>query len=165
MIFLGICGSLSVATSKTQQGTFETQAWAWGLSVMIGIYLAGGISGAHMNPIITVSLAVYRGFPWRMVGPYIAAQLLGGFCGGGLAYLVFHDSIHYTDPGLTSSITGKAFYTSRQPWVSPASGFFTEFVAAAILVCIVFALGDDQNSPPQAGTYPFSYSLEAVVVS
>lgn len=82
---------------------------------------------------------------------YMLAQFLAGFCAGGLAWFLFRDSIYHFDPALTPALTGKAFYTLPQTWVSPASAFFNEFVGAAILVCIVFALGDDQNSPPGAG--------------
>lgn len=150
-LFLGLCGNLSVAASGNQQGGFLTSAWAWGMAVMVGIYIGGGVSGAHLNPAISLCLSLFRGFPWRMCFVYMLAQFFAGFCAGGLAWLLFRDSILHFDPGLTPELTGKAFYTLPQTWVSPTSAFFNEFVGAAILVCIVFALGDDQNSPPGAG--------------
>ncbi|KAF2018951.1 aquaporin-like protein [Aaosphaeria arxii CBS 175.79] len=150
-IFLGICGNLSVTTSNNTQGGFQTQAWAWGMAVMVGIYLAGGISGAHLNPCISICLSLFRGFPWRMCFAYCLAQLFAGFCAGGLAWLLFRDSIYHFDPGLTQELTGKAIYTVPQTWVSTSTAFFNEFVSAALLICVVFALGDDQNSPPGAG--------------
>jgi aquaglyceroporin related protein len=85
-LFLGICVNLSVATSESATGSFETQAWGWGFAVMIGIYLAGGVSGAHLSPTISISLTIYRGFPWRMAVVYICAQMLAGLCAGALAY-------------------------------------------------------------------------------
>jgi aquaglyceroporin related protein len=85
-LFLGICVNLSVATSDSMTGSFETQAWGWGFAVMIGIYLAGGVSGAHLSPTISISLTVYRGFPWRMAVVYICMQMLAGLAAGALAY-------------------------------------------------------------------------------
>ena len=85
-LFLGICVNLSVATSQEKTGSFETQDWGWGFAVMIGIYLAGGVSGAHLSPTISISLTVYRGFPWRMAFVYICMQMLAGLAAGALAY-------------------------------------------------------------------------------
>lgn len=55
-------------------GGFTNITLAWGLSVALGIVVAGKVSGAHLNPAVTISVAVFRGFPWAKVGPYIAAQ-------------------------------------------------------------------------------------------
>jgi aquaglyceroporin related protein len=100
-LFLGICVNLSVATSQESTGSFETQAWGWGFAVMTGIYLAGGVSGAHLSPTISVSLMVYRGFPWRMAVVYIVVQMLAGLCAGALAFgYVLHSPLfsHFLYP-------------------------------------------------------------------
>lgn len=125
---------------------------------MAGIYLAGGVSGAHINPVISIVLAVYRGFPWHKVWVYAIAQFFGSITAGGLAYSIYHDAIHAIDPALTAN-TGKSFYTIPQRQISTATAFWSEFMSIATLTCIIFALGDDQNSPPGAGMNAFIIGL------
>ncbi len=57
----------------------DSIAWAWGLGVMFGIYVAGRVTGAHLNPAVTFAFAIFRGFSWRKVLPYTLAQTAGAF--------------------------------------------------------------------------------------
>ncbi|KAI4912395.1 uncharacterized protein J4E92_010025 [Alternaria infectoria] len=161
-LLIGLCVNLSVATSQEGTGSFETQAWGWGFAVMIGIYLGGGVSGSHLSPTISISLSVYRGFPWKMAIVYIFMQLLAGLCAGAVAYALYADAIHAVDPGLTLEMTGKALFP-QGPIYSTATGFFNDFVYMAIFVCVIFALGDDQNSPPGQGMTAFVVGLTGFV--
>src|SRR5438132_13508290 len=67
-------------------GGFTNITFAWGLGVTLAIYLTAKISGAHLNPAVTLTLAAFRGFPWSKVVPYSLAQILGGFCAAALTY-------------------------------------------------------------------------------
>src|SRR6185369_16246984 len=67
-------------------GGFTNITIGWGLAVMMGIYIAGKISGAHLNPAVSVALATFRGFPWAKVAPYSVAQIAGAFVGSALVY-------------------------------------------------------------------------------
>src|SRR5690349_19593949 len=60
-------------------GAHDSIAWAWGLGVTLGVYVAARISGAHLNPAVTVALACFKGFSWRKVLPYALAQTAGAF--------------------------------------------------------------------------------------
>ncbi|KAG2421320.1 hypothetical protein HFD88_005294 [Aspergillus terreus] len=148
---VGFCADLAVTLADA--GNPNTTAWAWGLATMMAIYISGGVSGAHLNPAVTVMLWFYRGFPNRKMPGYFVAQFGGAFFAALVAYGVYYHSIQYhrttslADTGIIDS-----FVTSqRAPWVTPATAFVNEFVGTAILAVAILALGDDQNAPPGAG--------------
>ncbi|KAF2104561.1 aquaporin-like protein [Rhizodiscina lignyota] len=128
---------------------------------MMAIYIAGGVSGAHCNPMISIVLSVFRGFPARKVIIYICAQILGAICAVWIAYGIYKDAIMNYDPGKTSTPTGTgtAFFTLPQPFATPATAFMTDFTSAAIMCGTVLAMGDDTNSPPGAGMHAFIIGL------
>ena len=158
-ITMGLCASQSTYTSHNQAGTYQSIAITWGTAYMMGIYVAGGISGGHLNPAITISMSVWRGFPFQKCLTYVVAQVLGGLMAGGLAYAIYHDQIvtaaatSKVPQGQSAALQG--LLTFPKDNVQPATAFFTEFLAAAILVGSIMALGDDANAPPGAGMQAF----------
>lgn len=131
---------------------------------MIGIYLAGGVSGAHLNPGISIALWIFRGFPGRRFCFYVIAQVLGGLTAAGIAYCIYRDSIIAFTPTASAGTSGLGFYTEPLSHVSSVTAFFTEFIADAILVCVIFAMGDDSNAPPGAGMHSFVIGLVIYVL-
>src|SRR5476649_703301 len=88
LVFFG-CGSVATAVlTGAQVGIFQV-AIIWGLGIATAIYLTGSLSGAHLNPAVTLSFAVWRGFPARRIVPYILCQFLGSILAAGVLYLVF----------------------------------------------------------------------------
>ena len=119
------CGSVAMAAIALPQsgrgtvGLGSAADWlvivaGWGLAVTFGVYVAGGISGAHLNPAVTLSQAVLRGFSWRKVLPYMGAQLAGAFVGGALVFLLYHDAISAFE-------ASKTIRSSAPPSWSPSS--------------------------------------------
>jgi aquaglyceroporin related protein len=147
---VGLSADLSVTLAGA--GNPNTTAWAWGFAAMMAIYISGGVSGAHLNPTITVMLWFYRGFPKRKMPAYFAAQYLGAFIAALSVYGLYYHSIqHYLSTNTPTDILNSFITSQRQTWIGPATAFFNEFLGTVCLTVTVLALGDDQNAPPGAG--------------
>jgi glycerol uptake facilitator protein len=142
-------------------------AFGWGMAVALGVYVAGGISGAHINPAVTLALAVFRDFPWRKVPGYMAAQVLGAFTAAALLYLNYKQAInayeaanHITRGEQSSIPTFSIFATFPAEFYSNAAGpFLDELIGTALLVGIVLALIDEFNPGPKANLAPLMIGL------
>src|SRR6187549_2197575 len=86
LIVFGIGVVAQVVLSKQTAGTFLSINVAWGLAVTMGCYVSAGVTGAHLNPAVTLALAVHRRFPWAKVLPYSLAQLAGAFLASAVVY-------------------------------------------------------------------------------
>ena len=89
----GVCAAVTLNKSKAQGAGWVVITLAWGFAVMMGVLVAGPISGAHLNPAVTLGLAIAGTFPWASVCGYIIAQMVGGFLGAVLVWLFYKD--HY----------------------------------------------------------------------
>jgi glycerol uptake facilitator protein len=144
-------------------GDFTTVNWAWGFGVVMGVYVAGGVSGAHINPAVTVSLALRRGFPWAKVGPYIVAQVLGAFVAALLIRWNFYEWFNQVDPGKTFATQG-VYSTSPGPGLSVLGGLRSEIIGTAMLVMVLLAIIDARNTAPAANLAPFIIGLLVVAI-
>lgn len=141
---------------------------AWGLGVTMGCYLAAGVTGAHLNPAVTLALAVHRRFPWSKVAPYAVAQVAGAFAASALVFAVYHNALGAFDSGVrhVSGELGTAgiWATYPQPFMTIASGFLSEAVGAALLMGVIFGITDSRNSPAPAGLAPVIVGLLVVAI-
>jgi len=133
-------------------GAYQTISWGWGLGVMLGIYVAGD-SGAYLNPAITFTNCLLRGLPWRRFPIYFVAQVTGAFAASGVVYANYYTAIDYFEGGLgkrtvppATKATAGIFCTYPQPFLTKTSQFFSEFIASAILMFVIFALKDESNT-------------------
>jgi glycerol uptake facilitator protein len=147
-------------------GAHDSIAWAWGLGVTLGIYTAAKISGAHINPAVTVALAVFKGFPWRKVGPYALAQTAGAFCAALLVRWNYTEVIAKFDPGHTIKSQG-IFSTLPGNGGAPVSDLGAlrdQIIGTAILLFLVFAIIDLRNSSPLSNLAPVVIGLLVVAI-
>lgn len=117
---------------------------------MLGIYVAGD-SGAYLNPAVTFSNCLYRRLPWRRFPVYLVAQMLGGFVAAGCIYANYVAAIDfYAGPGVRTvpparGSTAQIFATYPQAYATTTNQFFSEVIASALLMFVIFALKDDAN--------------------
>jgi glycerol uptake facilitator protein len=143
-------------------GGYTNITLGWGLAVTMGIYVAGKISGAHLNPAVTLALAVFRGFPWRKVLPYSVAQIAGAFVAAAIVYKNYLPAFRQVDPGLVK--TAGIFTTFPAfPEVLQA-GFFDQVIGTALLLLLIFAITDEFNIPPGANLAPLMIGLVVVAI-
>ena len=76
--------------SKQQNGDFFSINWGFGIAVMLGAYVSGGISGGHLNPAVTLALAISKKFEWKRLPVYFAGQYLGAFLAAAIVYAVYY---------------------------------------------------------------------------
>lgn len=159
------CGSVCAAVlTGAQVGVFQV-AIVWGLGIATAIYLTGALSGAHLNPAVTVSMAAWSDFPRRRVAPYVAAQLLGAFAAAAALYFIFSDALVVFEkanhlvrgqPGSEASamVFGEFFPSpgghpltdEARARMSPLAAFGAEVIGTAILLLVIFCSTDARNA-------------------
>lgn len=150
-------------------GTYISINIAWGLAVTMGCYVAAGVTGAHLNPAVTVALATHRRFPWNKVLPYSAAQVAGAFAASAVVFLVYHEALAAFDGGVRQVVgpqgTAGIWATYPQPFLSNVpGGFIDQVVGTALLVGVIFGITDSRNSPAPAGLAPVVVGLLVVLI-
>jgi glycerol uptake facilitator protein len=160
----GVVANVGLAPRLASQGyDWNTIVWGWGLSVMIAVYVAGGVSGAHINPAVTLALAVKRGFSWGKVLPYIVAQVAGAFVGALGVYLAYRDglvsagmpNVWCTGPG---SIFSGVFFGSSDAMTkvgdySLITAMITEILGTMLLMLGILGWGDSSKGGGWAGGF------------
>ena len=135
---------------------------AWGLAVMFGVFVSAKISGAHLNPAVTLALAVFRGFAWSKVVPYILAQIAGAFTGAALVFVNYREAFQQFDPTLEK--TAGVFATFPAFPAAPMAGLFDQVLGTALLLFLILAIGEEKNTPPPAYLAPILVGLIVVAI-
>jgi glycerol uptake facilitator protein len=163
LVFFG-CGSVCAATTTgAQVGVFQV-AIVWGLGIATAIYLCGALSGAHLNPAVTLSMAIWARFPWRRVVPYVCTQFIGAFAAAVVLYLIFGNALETFEtssgivrgqPGSEASAMvfgeffpnpgGHPLTMALRQRMSMASVFGAEVIGTAILLMVIFCITDERN--------------------
>lgn len=194
LVLLG-CGVVHTAVlTGAQQGVWQV-AVVWGSAVTLAIFVVGSVSGAHINPSMTIAFAVCGRFPWREVVPYILGQLAGAILAAAALYGLFHPLLadlevkkqvvrgqpgseisamcygeYFPNPGSLAGGTepySAAKHAELNRLVSEPSAFLAEVLGTALLAVIVFSLTNERNAgaPPARLAPPFIGLTIAALIS
>ncbi|MGH4030726.1 MIP/aquaporin family protein [Actinomycetota bacterium Odt1-20B] len=155
----GVSAAVTLKRSKAKDAGWLAITFGWGFAVLTGAYLAGGVSGAHLNPAVTVGLAIEGGTKWSDVPLYLASQLLGAMIGAVLVWITYYGQFqaHLTDPEIVNSKSAPDGMVDKaaEPEAGPVLGIFstgpeirnvaqnmaTEIIATVVLVLAILTQG------------------------
>ncbi|HCH02264.1 MAG TPA: aquaporin [Vibrio sp.] len=170
LIFFGVGCVAALVLTGASFGQWEISI-IWGLGVAIAIYCAGGVSGAHLNPAVTIALTLFHGFDKRKVLPYIGSQLLGAFSSAALVYALYsnlfseYELANNMVRGSQESLAlAGIFSTYPNPALTFGGAFAVEFVITAVLMFVILALGDDRNGAPNGAVTPLLIGLLIAII-
>jgi len=182
LVFFG-CGSVAAAVlTGAQVGVFQV-AIVWGIGIATAIYLTGSLSGAHLNPAITIAFATWTEFPWKAVPRYVVAQFLGAFVASLALYVVFHGALnaYETAHGIvrgaagseaTAMIFGEYFPNPGgkpltalvRATLSPMTAFSIEAFGTGILALVIFGCIDEKNKSRPRMLAPVTIGLTVTIL-
>jgi len=163
----GVVANVGLAPRLASVGyDWNTIVFGWCFAVIVAVFVSAGVSGAHLNPAVTLAVAAKRGFAWGKVVPYILAQMVGAFLGALAVFLIYNDglvaagmpNVWSTGPG---SVFGQAFWGGAGSGVAPSGSYsfvtcmIAEFFGTAVLLWGVLASGDSKNTGLMHNMGPF----------
>lgn len=183
LVFFGVGSVTTAVAAGAQQGLWQV-AIVWGIGIAIAIYAVGAISGAHLNPAVTIAMAIWRKFPAKKVLPYIVAQLAGAILGSLVLYGLFggiianfeaaKGIIDRAGPGgeLSGMMFGEyfpnpaMFGTTAKAYalVPHFTAMLAEGLGTALLVGVIFALTEARNSNTPRFLTPLFVGLTVSII-
>lgn len=137
----GVVAGCVLKNTKTGGGNWMVITTAWAFAVFVGVVVAGPISGAHMNPAVTIGLATAGLFPWADVLPYILMQFLGAMLGASLVYYFYYDHFKITDDaGLK-----RACFSTEPAIRNYKMNYVNEIIGTFVLMFVIFYIAGDAH--------------------
>lgn len=161
----GVCACTSLDKSKGKGAGWVAVTLAWGFAVMCGVFVAGPWSGAHLNPAVSLALAISGKFAWSSLPGYVLAQMLGGFCGAALVWAFYKDHYDATEDADVKLGTFCTMPAIRNSW----RNLFCEFVGSWLLCFCILMFTTSENTPAvgmgSMGAFPVTMLIMAIGLS
>lgn len=164
----GVVANVVLDQTKGRNSGWIAITTGWSLAVFMGVVVAGPVSGAHLNPAVTLALALAGSFPWADAPAFILAQLLGAMAGAGLVWLAYRD--HYAETADPSAVLGS--FCTGPAIRRPLSNTVSEIIGTFALVFVIFfftgAEITDSGAPiglGSVGALPVAFLVWAVGLS
>ncbi|XP_076592985.1 aquaporin-10a isoform X3 [Chaetodon auriga] len=165
LLLFGCSASAQVKTSRETKGQFLSVNMAFSVGVMSAMYLTKGITGAHLNPAVTLSFCVFGQARWGRLVPYCLSQLLGAYMASGLVYLVYYDAIMAFSGGVLTvygpNETASIFATYPSEYITMGRSFLDQVVGTGMLMLCILCLNEKRNTPAPSELIPV---IVAVIV-
>ncbi|XP_033495978.1 aquaporin-10a [Epinephelus lanceolatus] len=165
LLLFGCSAAAQVKTSRDTKGQFLSVNMAFSVGVMSAMYLTKGITGAHLNPAVTLSFCVLGQVPWGRLVPYSLSQLLGAYMASGLVYLVYYDAIMEFSGGVLTvygpNETASIFATYPSEYLTLGRSFLDQVVGTGMLMLCILCLDEKRNTPAPSELIP---PIVAVIV-
>ena len=156
----GVVAGVLLARSKSENGGWIVITLAWGLAVFVGVIVAGPITGAHLNPAVTLGLAAIGSTPWDQVPWYLAGEFVGAFIGAILVYL--HYLPHWS---VTENADLKLAVFSTGPAIrNTGANLISEFIGTFVLVFVILTFGNSGDAAGLASLGALPVALLVVVI-
>lgn len=139
----GVVANVLLKDTKGNNSGLMVIATAWGLAVFVGVIVAGPISGAHLNPAVTLGLAIAGKFAWGKVLPYIIAQFAGAFFGAVTVWIFYYDHFQRT----TESGSILAVFATGPAIKNYGLNLVSEIIATFVLIFTIFYISGAQITP------------------
>jgi glycerol uptake facilitator protein len=170
LIFFGTGCVAALKVAGASFGLWEISI-IWGVGVSMAIYLTAGVSGAHLNPAVSIALCMFTDFEKRKLPLYMLSQVAGAFCGALLVYTLYsnlffdYEQTHHMVRGSQASLElASVFSTFPNPSLSTAQAFLVEVIITAILMGVIMSLTDDNNGLPNGPMAPLLIGLLIAVI-
>ena len=181
LLVFGIAVVAQVVLSGETNGGYLSINIGWGLAVTMGVYVAGAVSGAHLNPAVTLAVACFRGFSWKKVVPYIIVQVIAAMVASAVVYVTYQDALSKYETDLISSKAATAAESNDDKHLQATAGIWSTYpsqlinnpiktglidqvVGTALLVMCIFALGDHRNTVPGSNLAPVVVGMVVLLI-
>uniref|UniRef100_A0A3Q3VQM7 Uncharacterized protein n=1 Tax=Mola mola TaxID=94237 RepID=A0A3Q3VQM7_MOLML len=158
LLLFGCSAAAQVKTSRETKGQYLSVNMAFSVGVMSAMYLSKGISGAHLNPAVTLSFCVLGRSPWDRLVPFCLSQLLGAYMASALVYLVYYDAIMDFSGGVLTvygqNETASIFATYPSEFLTLGRSFLDQIVGTGMLMLCILSLNEKRNTPAPTELIP-----------